>query len=754
MTEIKACFFAISLFILFMEMFLVDLSGTPDFPRGACTLVFISFYFLYSVFDYIVSRFVRSKAASLFLLLPAALLFFLLRDTAPVPYIGYILACAAAVRILFALIPKRELVLTCGCLVMDAGALQMHFREDLLNGRYATDRILFILLAVMTLAAIQELFYERRRQAFPFYFFCLTGIVLLMFPMRRDPINWDPVIRVGENFIQKVWDAANSASYFFSSTFGDDSYTAEYSSLEVKGDSIAGSDRTQLILRTHEKPYYLYKDEKSYKNMRMRRVLYLTGGRGVENAQLVGFLRFMRDCGMDKEYASMFSRVSLLNVEYAYLDTADEIAPYNSLILSDGKERIAGGVGNEKHKKGYRIRADWLDIDYGSSYLTDLMRDAAEREHRDFSYADACKCMTQLYNISFENIMSEQAFEEAAKELQSVPSAFMDTAGATDRMADLARKVTDGAESDYDKCRKIEAYLRQYTYDTDAAGGHDPNSDMSTAAGMSDIADRFLFETERGYCVHYTSSMVMLLRLAGIPARCAKGYRYEFPFEEQDSYLVSGNCAHVWPEAYIASVGWVPFEPTAAMRTAGEYTWHRRMPREETHHEQQGTESVPSLPQNTSDGSTESTKEMAPILYRVILPVAVSIILLLAVLLLGTYAAGYLRYRLGTPEQKLLMDVAAIRRMIQKRSGGFTDRGLMSDYVERVPEEMRLHLQKVIATYYRIIYGNSNSGGVSAEENALARSLREQLREKRYIIGSGSESDISLEPERENEQKI
>ena len=48
--------------------------------------------------------------------------------------------------------------------------------------------------------------------------------------------------------------------------------------------------------------------------------------------------------------------------------------------------------------------------------------------------------------------------------------------------------------------------------------------------------------------------------------------------ERNDVMAVAGNCAHVWPEAYLENVGWVPFEPTAAYRTAADNTWHKETP--------------------------------------------------------------------------------------------------------------------------------------------------------------------------------
>ena len=797
-TEVKGHLYAAALFIICMEVFALANGISPDLHRTPLALSFISFFFFYCVLEYICKFFVRSRAASLFVLLPAILLFFLLRTSDAFSYIAYTVVLAAVARILLGILPRGDTVLYVSIFLLDAVSLYLYFGAGLLAGEYSTDMILCVILVIMTLAALQKFLFERKgqafpvlpgkSQAFPFHYFVLLGIILLVLPMRREPINWDPVVRIGGNFVDRVIGVADSVSYYMSSFFGGTSYSAEYSSLTINGGSVIKSEKTQLMLSTHEKPYYVYEDETSHKNMKMRRVLYLAGGRGVDRQQLVSFLKFMRDSGVDREQAALFSRVSILNEEYVYLNTADVIAPANSLILSDGEGRIAGekgitgGIGSKRHKKGYKIHATWLDMDYGSPYLIDLFRNGQDLQvDGDFTYQEACDYASELYSINFESIMSEEEFEAARKgmsemaslyedasELHSgsrnvsglhsgngdssvlpfergdttvlpfgsrdtagLSSMYMDTSGASDKMMKLAESITEGAPSDYVKCRLIENYLRQYTYNLDAVGGHDPGSDLTTAEGMADIADRFLFETEEGYCVHYSSSMVMLLRLSGIPARVVVGYRYEFPFEEQESYEVSGSCAHAWPEAYIKNVGWVPFEPTASMRTAVDFTWHRKDTREEPPREEYTVSPVPERPEKTGDNTPEASEMLAPLLVRVVLPLVISVLVLLAALIIGAHVIGRLRYSRGTPKQKLLMDVAAIRRSIKKSSEGFTDRGLMSDYVDRAPEEIKDDLRDVFRAYYRVIYGNAGGDEVTAQENEVARRVRERLGEKK-----------------------
>ena len=838
-TEVKGHLYAAALFIICMEVFILSNAAGLDLNRTPHTLAFISLFFFFCVVEYICKYFVRNRAASLFVLLPAILLFFLLRKSSAIPYISYTVAFAAAVRIVFGILSRRDIVLLVGVFVLDAAALYLHFEEGVLAGEYATDKILCVILVIMTLTALQRLLIERKsqlfsfllgqNQEFPFYYFILLGIILLALPMRREPINWDPVVRIGENFVDGIIDVADSVSYYMSSFFGGSSYSAEYSSLTITGGSVSKSEKTQLVLSTYEKPYYIYKDENSHKNMKMRRVLYLAGGRGVDGQQLVSFLKFMRDSGVDREQAALFSRVSVLNEEYVYLNTADVIAPANSLILSDGEgrlaggdgvsggseksglaggdgvyggngatggNRISGGTGTKRHKKGYRIHATWLDIDYGSPYLIELFRNGQNLQvDGDFTYEEACDYVYMLYSMRFESIMSEEEFEAARRGMKEMaflydgiseittgdgnisempsanrdasemssgnrdsselpsgnrgaselpsgnrgasesPSMYTDVSEASEKMGNLAQSITEGTPSDYVKCRLIENYLRQYTYNLDAVGGHDPDSDLTTAKGMADIADRFLFETEEGYCVHFTSSMVMLLRLSGIPARVVVGYRYEFPFDEQESYEVSGSCAHAWPEAYIKNVGWVPFEPTASVRVASDFTWHRKDAREEPPREEYPVSPVPERPESSRDSTEESSDMLAPLIVRVVLPLILSVFILLAALVTGGRVVNRLRYSRGTPEQKLLMDVAAIRKSIKKRSGAFADRGLMSDYVDRAPEEVQDDLREVFRAYYRVLYGNTESAGVTARENEAARRVRERLSEKKVLTG-------------------
>ena len=126
------------------------------------------------------------------------------------------------------------------------------------------------------------------------------------------------------------------------------------------------------------------------------------------------------------------------------------------------------------------------------------------------------------------------------------------------RVKELAAEIVEGRETPYDKARAIEMYFRQngFRYNTD---------NVAVPSEDKDYVDQFLFETKIGYCDNFSTSMAVLLRSVGIPARWVKGFAGGDVIDNNGSvstYRITNNDAHSWVEAYIPGVGWVNFEPT------------------------------------------------------------------------------------------------------------------------------------------------------------------------------------------------
>jgi transglutaminase-like putative cysteine protease len=126
------------------------------------------------------------------------------------------------------------------------------------------------------------------------------------------------------------------------------------------------------------------------------------------------------------------------------------------------------------------------------------------------------------------------------------------------RLGDLARRVVEGSGTAAGKAAAIERYLQKnYTYSL---------STSRPVKGMSAIED-FLFGSKKGYCEHYATSMVLMLRFLGIPARIVNGFHGGEKNEYGGYIIVRESDAHSWVEALIDG-RWTRFDPTPAVAAA------------------------------------------------------------------------------------------------------------------------------------------------------------------------------------------
>jgi transglutaminase-like putative cysteine protease len=122
-------------------------------------------------------------------------------------------------------------------------------------------------------------------------------------------------------------------------------------------------------------------------------------------------------------------------------------------------------------------------------------------------------------------------------------------------VAETAQKIQDDydPETPYETARAIERYL---IYD----GRFVYNLDVSYRRADKAI-EEFLGDGKEGFCVQFATSMVLILRELGVPARVVYGSTAGQEVEPGE-YVVTGANMHTWVEAYFPGVGWYPFDPT------------------------------------------------------------------------------------------------------------------------------------------------------------------------------------------------
>jgi transglutaminase-like putative cysteine protease len=122
----------------------------------------------------------------------------------------------------------------------------------------------------------------------------------------------------------------------------------------------------------------------------------------------------------------------------------------------------------------------------------------------------------------------------------------------TRRTRDLARSITTGLTTEYDKVQAIKDWLianLSYTL-------------VLTDPGAQEPVDFFLFDRKAGHCEYFASAFAVLARAVEIPTRQVNGFLGGEWNEYQGYVAVRAGDAHSWDEVYFPGVGWVTVDPT------------------------------------------------------------------------------------------------------------------------------------------------------------------------------------------------
>ncbi|HEY7660345.1 MAG TPA: transglutaminaseTgpA domain-containing protein [Actinomycetota bacterium] len=129
-----------------------------------------------------------------------------------------------------------------------------------------------------------------------------------------------------------------------------------------------------------------------------------------------------------------------------------------------------------------------------------------------------------------------------------------------ERVTALAERITGGESTQVDRVEAVESWLRANTR---------YNLEIPADPPGVDAVDHFLFERREGYCEQIASSMVVLLRAAGIPSRLVTGYGPGSRNALTGYFDVRGSDAHAWVEVLYPGAGWISYDPTFGVPPVG-----------------------------------------------------------------------------------------------------------------------------------------------------------------------------------------
>jgi transglutaminase-like putative cysteine protease len=81
----------------------------------------------------------------------------------------------------------------------------------------------------------------------------------------------------------------------------------------------------------------------------------------------------------------------------------------------------------------------------------------------------------------------------------------------------------------------------------------------------ADTIDEFWLDRRQGFCEHFATAFVVVMRAMDVPARVVTGYQGADPAVVDGWYVVRQSNAHAWAEIWEPGMGWVRVDPTAAV---------------------------------------------------------------------------------------------------------------------------------------------------------------------------------------------
>jgi len=130
------------------------------------------------------------------------------------------------------------------------------------------------------------------------------------------------------------------------------------------------------------------------------------------------------------------------------------------------------------------------------------------------------------------------------------------------KSAAIAKKLEEGGDgilTEHEAAMAIVEYFRgeEFFYT------ETPNAEL--VKGKKSVIESFLTDVKQGYCSHFASSAVFLLREMGFAARYAEGYvakDFQPLGGTKNRADILGTNAHAWVEIYVDGMGWMQYEVT------------------------------------------------------------------------------------------------------------------------------------------------------------------------------------------------
>lgn len=204
------------------------------------------------------------------------------------------------------------------------------------------------------------------------------------------------------------------------------------------------------------------------------------------------------------------------------------------------------------------LPADVLPVPYGAGQLRGERSLGAVRYEGGEWHADGSRSRRVRYEVEIDSF-SRRSLGNGPESGNS-PSLHLPGRSLRE-LKQLASRISQGASSDEEKLERLRSWFQQ-------AGFQYQLSSMQGAETGRHPVEQFLFETKKGHCELFASSLALLARGMGLPSRLVVGFRVRPP-SRGDVLTVHSSDAHAWVEVYTNRRGWITMDPTPVVVERG-----------------------------------------------------------------------------------------------------------------------------------------------------------------------------------------
>ncbi|MCR5511559.1 MAG: DUF3488 and transglutaminase-like domain-containing protein [Lachnospiraceae bacterium] len=385
----------------------------------------------------------------------------------------------------------------------------------------------------------------------PFMILCL--IFMLIMPAPDEPYDW--------TFAKKIYTAAadriDRVTDFFESFGGGDSaesFMGFSDSGNIYGGNTASDKKVLEVIFGNGSAPGVYLAGRSFDTFDGREWIKTYDSEEceamIDTVETACAVKQYEDA---KDYDLM--RNATLEIRFMSLHSSHVFAPVKikriTVSRSDAELNFEGGDPVFAEPKSYNdtYSVDYYRLNIGNDAFTEFLK----QDHPDDR---------KVWEDTLDELgIADEAgtgFDSLAAYRDRIRDTYLSEMELTPRLEEYLDGLLADCVDDTDRLDRIENMLSSMDYSTA------PGAIPSYVDTPGEFLDYLIFESQKGYCVHYATAFVLLARHEGIPARFVQGYLTGSTSGRVTQILERDS--HAWPECYMEGVGWVIYEPTPGFK--------------------------------------------------------------------------------------------------------------------------------------------------------------------------------------------